>query len=94
MFLQHLQPLGPEMMKELNVSDYMTRLAGSLGIDTEGLVKTEEQKQAEQEAAQAQQNAMMNQQMMAKLAEKATPEMMSGLSEGGGQQAPPPEMTN
>jgi len=94
MFLQHLQPLGPEMMKELNVSDYMTRLAGSLGIDTEGLVKTEEQKQAEQEAAQAQQNAMMNQQMMGKLAEKATPEMMRGLSEGGGQQAPPPEMTN
>ena len=94
MFLQHLQPLGPQVLQELNVSDYITRLAGSLGIDTEGLVKTEEQKQAEQEAAQAQQNAMMNQQMMGKLAEKATPEMMSGLSEGGGQQAPPPEMTN
>ena len=93
-FLQSLAPLGPEAMQNLNISDYITRLAGSLGIDTEGLVKSEEQKQVEQQAAMEQQQAMMNQQMMGNIAEKATPEMMKGLNEGGGQQAPPPEMTN
>ena len=92
-FLQSLAPLGPEVLQELNISDYISRLAGSLGIDTEGLIKTEEQKQLEQQAAQAQQTAMVNQQMMGKLAEKATPEMMRGLSEQGGQ-VPSPEMTN
>jgi len=93
-FLQSLAPLGPQALAELNISDYITRLAGSLGIDTEGLVKSEEQKQVEQQAAMEQQQAMQNQQMMGNIAEKATPEMMKGLNEGGGQQVPPPEMTN
>ena len=93
-FLQSIAPLGPQAMQEINISDYITRLAGSLGIDTEGLVKSEEQKQVEQQAAMEQQQAMMNQQMMGNIAEKATPEMMKGLNEGGGQEVPPPEMTN
>ena len=93
-FLQSLAPLGPQALAELNISDYITRLAGSLGIDTEGLVKSEEQKQVEQQAAMEQQQAMQNQQMMGRMAEKATPEMMKGINEGGGQEAPPPEMTN
>jgi hypothetical protein len=94
LFLQSIAPLGPQAMQEINVSDYITRLAGSLGIDTEGLVKSEEQKQVEQQAAMEQQQAMQNQQMMGRMAEKATPEMMKGLNEGGGQEVPPPQMTN
>jgi hypothetical protein len=93
-FLQSLQPLGPEAMQELNISDYIKRLAGSLGIDTEGLVRSEEQKQAEAQQAEAQQAQMMNQQMMGKLAEKATPEMVKGMSQESMAQAPPPEMNN
>jgi hypothetical protein len=93
-FLQSLAPLGPQVLQEINVSDYIKRLAGSLGIDTEGLVKSEEQKQVEQQAAMEQQQAMQNQQMMGRMVEKATPEMMKGINEGGGQEAPPPEMTN
>ena len=92
MFLQQLSPLGPEVLREINVSDYITRLAGSLGIDTEGLVKTEEEKMLEMKAAQDQQAAAMNQQMIGKMAEKATPEMVKGM--GDQMQPPPPEMAN
>jgi len=92
-FLQTLLPLGPEVMQELNVSDYISRLAGSLGIDTEGLIKDEEQKQLEAQAQEAKQAQMMNQQMMGKLAEKAVPEMAKQMG-GEAQQAPPPQMAN
>ena len=92
-FLQSLAPLGEQAMAELNISDYIDRLAGSLGIDTEGLIKSEEQKQVEQQAAMEQQQAMQNQQMMGRIVEKATPEMMKGVNEGMSQ-APPPEMNN
>jgi hypothetical protein len=90
-FLQSLMPLGEQALAELNISDYINRLAGSLGIDTEGLVKTEEQKQLEAQEAEAKQAQMMNQQMMQSIAEKATPEMAKQMS---AEQAPPPEMTN
>ena len=94
LFLQQLAPLGPQVLQEINVPDYIDRLASSLGIDTEGLIKSEEQKQLEAEQAQAQQAQMVNQQTMAKLAEKATPEMVKGMAQQGMDQAPPPEMTN
>ena len=92
-FLQTLLPLGPEVMQELNVSDYISRLAGSLGIDIEGLIKSEEEKQLEAQAQEAKQAQMMNQQMMGKLAEKAVPEMAKQMG-GETQQAPPPQMAN
>ncbi len=92
-FLQTLLPLGPEVMQELNISDYISRLAGSLGIDTEGLIKDEEQKQLEAQAQEAKQVQMMNQQMMQSIAEKATPEMAKQMG-GEAQQSPPPQMTN
>jgi hypothetical protein len=90
-FMQSLGPLGPEALQELNISDYINRLAGSLGIDTEGLVKSEEQKQLEKQEAEAAQAQMVNQQMMGKIAEKATPEMAKQM---GGGEAPPPQMNN
>ena len=93
--MQSLAPLGPEVMQELNISDYITRLAGSLGIDTEGLVKSEEQKQLEAQEAQAAQAQMVNQQTMGKLAEKAMPEMAKSMSQSGmGEEPPPPQMNN
>ena len=81
-------------MQNLNIDDYIKRLAGSLGIDTEGLIKSDEQKQMEQQAMMEQQQAMQQQQMIGNIAEKATPEMMRGLNESGGQQGPPPELSN
>ena len=92
-FMQQLSPLGPEVLKEINVDDYIIRLAGSLGIDTEGLVKSPEEKKLEAEELEAQQAQMANQQMMGRLAEKATPEMMKGMNQAE-QQQQQPEMAN
>ena len=53
LFLRALAPLGPEVLQEhMNIGDYITRIGTALGIDLPGLVKSEEQKQAEQQAAQ------------------------------------------
>lgn len=72
-FLQYLQPLGPEVIaSEMNIDDYISRLAASLGIDTGGLVKSPQQKQQEAEKAQAAQQQMMLQQTAANMAENAT----------------------
>ena len=72
MFLQNLQPFGPEaLMSEMNLSDYIDRLGASLGIDMLGLLKTPEEKQAEAQQRQAQ----MEQQQMMELYSKATPEV-------------------
>lgn len=68
MFLKALMPLGPEVLAEhMNMGDYITRIGTSLGIDLDGLVKSEEQKAAEAEAARQQQQ----QQMMAEMAKPA-----------------------
>ena len=76
-FLQYLQPLGPEVIQsELNINDYIDRLGASLGIDTQGLVKSAEQKQAEMEAQQQEQQQMMAQGVMADMATKAGPEVV------------------
>lgn len=54
--------LGPDAMQYINVGDLIKRTGTALGIDMDGLVKTEEQIQQEQQAAQqAQQDAMMQQ---------------------------------
>ena len=42
-----MQQLGPEsIMQYLNMPDYLTRRATAVGIDTDGLIKTEEEVQA------------------------------------------------
>lgn len=60
------QLLGDKFSTYVNMSDYLKRRATSLGIDVEGLVKTEEEIQAEQQQA-------MSQQMV----DKATPNLAS-----------------
>lgn len=62
-----LQTLGPELVgRYLDVSDYLSRRGTALGIDTKGLVKTDdqlvqEQEQNEEKARQAQRDQMMAQ---------------------------------
>jgi len=54
------QALGPQVLSEyINMREYLSRRASALGIDIEGLVKSEEQLQAER---QQQQQMMMMQQ--------------------------------
>ena len=86
-FLQYLQPLGTEVLQsEMNISDYIDRLGASLGIDTNGLIKSEEQKQAEAEQAQMMQQQQMQEQMMAEMASKATPEATKAIAQATQQQ--------
>ncbi len=62
-FLQTItSTLGPEaVMSRVNVGDVITRVGVALGIDMKGMIKSEEQIQAEQQ--QAQQMAMLQQAM-------------------------------
>jgi hypothetical protein len=81
-FLQYLQPLGAEVIaSEMNLNDYIDRLAASLGIDTSGLIKSEEQKAQEQ----AMQQQMMQQQQMEQAAmgaaQAAAPQIAKGAME-------------
>lgn len=51
-FIQQLAPLGPEVIAQyMNVGDYISRVGTSLGIDTEGLVKSEDQIAQERQQA-------------------------------------------
>lgn len=76
-FLQYLQPLGAQViMQELNIGDYISRLGASLGIDTLGLIKTEEEKQAELAEQQQQQQSMMEQQAIQQVAQQSAPEVI------------------
>ena len=62
-----MQQLGPEaIMQYVNMPDYLTRRATAVGIDTEGLIKSEEDVQ----------QAQQQQQMMA-MAEKLGPTAMT-----------------
>ena len=69
----------------LNLDDYIDRLGASLGIDTGGLIKTDEQIQQEQaEAQQAQKAEMQEQQqaqMMGDVVKGVAPQMAKGMGE-------------
>ena len=47
-----VQTLGPEAMRRLNISEYLNRRALSLGVEPRGLIRSEEEIQAEMEQAQ------------------------------------------
>ena len=94
-FLQYLQPLGAEVIaQQMNIDDYISRLAASLGIDTQGLIKSPEQKQQEQQMAQQaqqQQEQQMQQQQMMEIAGKGVPAMAKGAADAMAQSAAPQE---
>ncbi|MDP6213204.1 MAG: portal protein, partial [Candidatus Thalassarchaeaceae archaeon] len=67
------QILGPEILSQyVDIREYMDRRALALGIDTDGLVKTEEQLQAEQQQA-----------MMQQMAAQMGPAAIQGISDMG-----------
>lgn len=85
-FMALLQPFGPEVLaREMNLADYIARIGANLGIDTAGLIKSEDQKA--QEAQQQQQQMMMQAGM--DMASKAAPTLAKGMMDG--QQAPQPQ---
>ena len=59
--LVQLSQVSPETIQRVNFDDLVTRLATGHGIDTTGLIKTEQELQAEMQAQQqAQQEQMVN----------------------------------
>jgi hypothetical protein len=70
----NLAQINPAIAPRINAQDLIKRIATGLGIDTEGLVKSEEQLAQEQEA---QADEMQNQQMMG-MAEKAVAPVING----------------
>jgi hypothetical protein len=88
LFLQGAaQTIGPEgLMSRINVADYLTRRATALGIDSKGLIKSEEEIQQEQ---QQQQEAMMQQAMASTGMNMATEAVKGAMKNGAG--AVPPQ---
>ena len=71
-FIQGLMPLGPETIGQyLNIGDYIKRRGTSLGIDMDGLIKSEEEVQQSQQQAQ-----------MMQMAQQATPGAINQLTKG------------
>lgn len=87
MFIAGLhQSIGPEaVMQVLNIGDYIKRRGASLGIDTDGLIKSDEEQKA------SQQQAMM-QQLMEKLGPNLVNQMggmaQKGMEQNGGNDQP------
>ena len=72
----NLAQINPQVVQALNPDDLIKRIAIGLGIDTDGLLKSQEQL-AEEQAAQEEQ--MQNDQMM-QMAEKAIPQVANNLT--------------
>jgi hypothetical protein len=79
-FLQYLQPLGAEVIaSEMNINDYIDRLGASLGIDTSGLIKSQEQKMQEQMAQQQMMQQQMLEQTAMGAAQRAAPAVAGNI---------------
>jgi hypothetical protein len=77
-FLQNLSPLGPQALAEyMNISDYITRVGTSLGIDMKGLIKSQEEVDAARQQAQ---EAQMMQQMAVPGMQEASKMMQQGMA--------------
>ena len=78
----NLAQVNPQVMQTLNPSDLIKRIATGLGIETEGLIKSEEQLQQEM---MAQQYQMMQQNMMNTAGEavaKSVPGIANNITKG------------
>lgn len=81
LFIQSLAPLGPDAIATwVNVPDYITRVGTAVGLDTNGLVRTEA------EVQQMQQLALM-QNMVGSTIPGATQEIVKGVVQAGASQA-------
>ena len=77
-----LAQVNPQVMQTLNPSDLIKRIATGLGIETEGLIKSPEQLQAEM---MAQQDQQMQEQMMGAATDtvaKAVPGIANNITKG------------
>lgn len=76
---QALQPIWEAAMPRVNIDDYITRLATSIGIETDGLLKDEQQIQQEQAQAKQEQQQMAMQEAAMQSAPKVAQEVTKGM---------------
>ena len=76
----NLAQINPQVVQALNPDDLIKRIAIGLGIDTDGLLKSQEQLAEEQAAQEAAQEEQMQQQQMMQMAEKAIPQVANNLT--------------
>ena len=92
------QTMGPEALaRYINPTEFIKRLAAASGIESLGLVKTEEQlaqeqQQAQQQAAQAQVMGQIGQLAKSPIGERMTEQFVDGQS--GTEEAEPPPGTD
>ena len=72
----NLAQINPQVVQALNPDDLIKRIAIGLGIDTDGLLKSQEQLAQEQAAQQEQ----MQEQQMMQMAEKAIPQVANNVT--------------
>ena len=71
-----LAQINPQVVQALNPNDLITRIATGLGIDTEGLIKSSEQLQAEQQ----QMMDMQQQQQLMDTAQQVAPQVANNMT--------------
>ena len=72
--------------QEINISDFIKRAAVSLSIDTDGLLKSDEQKAADIQQAEAGMQQQAQMQMMGDAVKGAAPQIAKVGAEGIAQQ--------
>lgn len=81
-FAQQLQLLGPDTAKAyLKIGNYISRIGTSIGVDTEDLIKSDEEIQQEQ--AQAQQMQVMSQAMTSGAGSQVAKGVMDNMNQQG-----------
>lgn len=86
--LMQLAQVNPQAIQMINFNDLVARLATGHGIDTIGLIKTEEQLQAEMQQQQEEQQQQMMMQTMQDAAPSVAKEMVKGTYTGTQGQQP------
>lgn len=80
---EFIAPMGEQGFAELNIPDFLKRGGTSLGIDMDGLIRSEEQRQAAQLAAQQQRQQQLAEETMAKAAQSAAgPAAKAAIEQG------------
>ena len=85
MLFQSIAQLGPMAqvaMERVNVGDLWTRVGTSLGIDMDGLIKTDDQVATEKAEQQKQQQQALAMETMSKMASGAAPNAVKAAAEG------------
>ena len=88
-FANAIAPLGPQVLSTyVNVGDYITRVGTALGINMDGLVKSDQDVQAAQQQTQQQGQTDQLHQTMSDMATAATPHVVAAVAKGMSGQPP------